>query len=136
MPCRDLWRRMGLLCRFLFPGSDEVLTDTFRDHCFIISRARPCGGGRAWVSCQSGDELEAFERIRFGQMTVIGNSTGPDLDWSVERLPSRRGLFGVDGFAFHDWLCDTERSIRRHCCFPAVKNGFWVRGSIDQKNLV
>ncbi len=70
-------------------------------------------------------------------MTVIGNSAGPYLDWHVERLRSRRGLFCIGGAAFDDSrLCAIKRGIRRNCHFPAVENGFRISWTINQRNFV
>ena len=82
-------------------------------------------------------DLEAFESIHFGQMTVIGKSAGPYLDWSVERLRSRRGLFCIGRCAFRgSRLCETRRGIRRHYRFPAIENSFRVSRSVNQRNFV
>src|SRR5271163_4986292 len=70
-------------------------------------------------------------------MTVIGNIAGPDLDWNIVPLRSRRGLFCIGGSASRDGrFCDTKRSIWRDCRFPAVENSFRVSRPVNQGNFI
>ena len=108
-----------------------------RDGPFMIDQNRLRDGARAPDFCWYGVALEASERIRLGQMTVIVNRTGPDLDWSVKGFLRQWDLRHCDWSVIsYRRLSETERSIGCHCRFPAIENGLWVSRSVDQGNFI